>query len=727
MGVLGYLNKLSVPAGGSLACMISTSASQAVVDVVRLIHGDNNPAGPGVKVAEVLEVLPQTVDGRVQDVFPGACMVAADIDQIALHGLSVSVLIQPTRSQAGHEQGILSLVGGSTGPMFSLVITKDGKLALLGGSDGDPICALAVSWRAKVWYRVDAQVGADSSVTLRYRQLDGIPGDGTAVAFGSCADAIATEIVVGAVTCASVNGQWRPAGCFNGKIENPVLTQCLGPAGTPSVFADWRFEQEMFGDRCVDIGPMGNAGVFVNSPTRATTGHKWTGRVLDAVRAPEQYGAIQFHDDSLEDAGWQVDATIALPGYLRSGVYAARITTVDEVDYIPFAVTPAAGATRERAVLLLPTFTYIAYANERMLHHLDFQGDQLTDHPVQGGSYDTELAEHPEWGLSLYDLHSDGYGCCYSSHLRPIPNLRPGYRSWLQNAPRHLAADLYLVDWLEQLEFGFDVLTDHDLAESGAELLAGYDVVLTGSHPEYCSEGMLTSLGEHLYAGGSLMYLGGNGFYWVTSQANGRPHLIEVRRGHSGTRPWEMAAGELTHSTTGEPGGLWRHRGRPPNALVGIGMTAQGWDHKASGYRRMPDSFTDAAAFAFEGLTDDELIGDFGLIMDGAAGDEIDRFDISKGSPEETLVLARSTGHSDFYQLVGEDVLASRSGLGGSTCGQVRSDITLLERREGGAVFSVGSVCFAGALSYNGYSNNVSTLVSNVLRNFLNRRRRSGK
>ena len=70
------------------------------------------------------------------------------------------------------------------------------------------------------------------------------------------------------------------------------------------------------------------------------------------------------------------------------------------------------------------------------------------------------------------------------------------------------------------------------------------------------------------------MYMGGNGFYWITSlDSTGR--FIEVRREH-GTEHWQGAPGETYHATTGEFGGLWPFRGRAPQRLVGVGFTAQG-------------------------------------------------------------------------------------------------------------------------------------------------------
>ena len=48
---------------------------------------------------------------------------------------------------------------------------------------------------------------------------------------------------------------------------------------------------------------------------------------------------------------------------------------------------------------------------------------------------------------------------------------------------------------------------------------------------------MLDALDAYVGDGGNLAYLGGNGFYWVTTVAEGAPHLLEVRRGRAGRAP----------------------------------------------------------------------------------------------------------------------------------------------------------------------------------------------
>ena len=207
-------------------------------------------------------------------------------------------------------------------------------------------------------------------------------------------------------------------------------------------------------------------------------------------------------------------------------------------------------------------------------------------------------------------------------------------------------------------------MTDEDLNREGADLIRGYKVVLTGTHPEYYSAAMLDGLGSFV-GGGRLAYLGGNGFYWISSYHPDKPHLVEVRKGESGSRAWQARPGEYYHSTSGERGGLWRNRARSPQKLAGVGFSAQGFD-ASSYFRRMPDSFDPRARFTFEGIGDDETIGNFGLVGGGAAGLELDRYDLQLGTPPHALLLASSEGHSDNYRHVVEEVFFMLPGLGGT-------------------------------------------------------------
>jgi N,N-dimethylformamidase len=368
----------------------------------------------------------------------------------------------------------------------------------------------------------------------------------------------------------------------------------------------------------------------------------------------------------------------------------------------------------------MPTLTYLAYANERLIAAGE-GGMVPAGAAVRLDEADLWLEAHPEAGLSVYDRHADGTGCCLVSMRRPVPNFRPDYVWWNTGAPERFGADLYITDFLDQRGGAWDAFTDHDLHRQGADLLRRYRVILTGTHPEYCTREMLAALRQYLETGGRVMYLGGNGFYWVTSIDPQRPYLAEVRRGINGTRAWTSLPGELRHQTTGEQGGLWRYRGRPPNALVGVGFTAQSDSRdRAPGYWRTRASFEPRFRWIFDGVSSAEVIGDYGLSLGGAAGYEIDRHDPSLGSPGQSVVLMTSQGmHPDSYLLVVEDTEVMIRDVAASTNPRVRSDVVYLPCDGGGAVFSAGSCSWCGSLSHNSYDNDIYRITDNVLSAFL--------
>ena len=105
-------------------------------------------------------------------------------------------------------------------------------------------------------------------------------------------------------------------------------------------------------------------------------------------------------------------------------------------------------------------------------------------------------------------------------------------------------------------------------------------------------------------------------------------------------------------------------------------------------------------------------------MLGGAGGFELDRADAELGTPPHALILATARGFSDVYQGVVEDIRTADSQQGGTVSPSVRSDIVFFETSAGGAVFSVGSIAYCGALNDAGGDNHVSRLTENVLRRF---------
>ena len=222
--------------------------------------------------------------------------------------------------------------------------------------------------------------------------------------------------------------------------------------------------------------------------------------------------------------------------------------------------------------------------------------------------------------------------------------------------------------------------------------------MITGSHPEYWSERALDALEGYVGEGGRLMYMGGNGFYWVVSY---REERAVADGGPQGRGRHARLAGATRASCTtrrrAERGGLWRLRGRPPQKLTGVGFTTEGFDY-CRPYRRMPDSFHKSVAWIMDGIGDEELIGDFGLALGGAGGLETERYDLELGTPPHARLLATADGFSDNYPGVHEDILFNYNGLMGTQNPLVRADMVYFTTRNDGAVFSTGSIAWSSSL-----------------------------
>jgi N,N-dimethylformamidase len=736
MKIVGYSDRLSAAPGETLRFMVSCELATYQADIVRLIHGDLNPRGPGFKEELVSTAVSGEYPGRKQEIYNGSYVIVPDSPSLRQRdSFTLQAWVWPTTPQKG-VQGILTK-WSADGQGYGLLIDEHGELALWLGDPQGRVEQVhsSTSLRAPEWYFVAATYDGQRGRVCLYQEplrtwsRENEWGTGeqpTQIRRIGESDA---PFLMAGHWHKTTAGKMIVAGHFNGKIDSPRLfNRALNPneiaalkQGMPptdlgeALVAAWDFAADVSARKVADRSPQALHGQTVNMPARAMTGYNWTGAEPDFRRAIREYGAIHFHDDDLDDARWEVDFVLTVPAQLKSGVYAARLRAENEEDYIPFFVRPQKGTASARIAFLAPTNSYLAYANLAQKVAVP----EVLAPSVRKGSQVAQEQYMIDHGLvGLYDRHSDGSGVCYSSRLRPIVNMRPKYNFWLFDCPHQFAADLHLVDWLEATGYTFDVFTDEDLHVEGTALLSPYKVIVTGTHPEYWSEPMLAALETYLQNGGRLMYLGGNGFYWVTSIDPERPHVIEVRR-WGGIRTWEAAPGEYYHSTTGEPGGLWRFRGKAPQKLVGVGFTAQGFDRSAP-YRRQPGSFDPRAAFIFEGVGREELIGDFPSLVlgHGAAGFELDRVDPKLGTPPHTLVLASSYGHSDAYQHVVEEVLMTDPLQGGSVNPEVRADMVYFEYANGGAVFATGSIAWCGALSYNKYENHVSRITDNVLRRF---------
>lgn len=713
--LIGYADKLSARAGETIAFKVSSHGPEPYhASLVRIISGDPNPAGRGRKEEVVAADFEGAYPSRTQAVHKGSYVRVGDASALlGSESLTLSAYIWPTRSSMG-PQAVISCHDGKDG--ITLGISPNGVTLCIG----DEKISTCVPLFDKRWYRISASYdGASGKVSVAQEAM-GANASPSRSAAQSGAFKTGAQLIPDAPLLIAAVGSQDITQHFNGKIDAPRIYDAalsIDQLDTEPPVAAWDFSEGISTTDVEDKGSAGLNGETINGPTRAVTGHNWDGSELCWRHAPDQYGAIYFHDDDLVDCGWETDFSFTIPDGMKSGVYGVRLTLGEHWETLPFFVCAPKGKPQSDLCVIISTFTYVVYHNQARAEF----GTRWKERARAWGAVPWNGAEYDEFGLSTYNHHTDGSGISQASWMRPMFNVRPGYFPIPYDTGsglRHFPADTHLFDWLEEKGFDFDVVTDWELHHDGIDAIKDYKTVTTGSHPEYHTEQTLDALGAYRDGGGKFVYLGGNGFYWRVALHQSIDGLIEIRRTEDGLRAWAAEPGEYYHAFDGAYGGLWRRQGRPPQLLSGVGFTSQG-DFEGSFYRRQPGSYDPRAAWIFEGV-EDEILGDFGLSGGGAAGYELDRADTNLGTPEDVIVLATSEQHQEHMVLVMEEILNHVATLPGEPAEDlIRSDMVYFELPGGGAVFSVGSITFCGSLSHNNYNNNISRIVENVLRRFL--------
>ncbi len=766
MRLTGYADLFGVNPGKTIRFYVNCDGPKEYdVEIVKMINGDTNPRGPGLLEESISAGCNGSYTGRKQIVHSGSYGYVEDDPHFHLQSFTMQCWIWPTTPKTHPKywkHGAQSLMARWTdGKGYGLFINEEGCLELR--INGEKV-ATGAPIRDHAWHFVAASYNAETGEAVLYHEpqiqyaLDPAIPPTTATVSGGVENAPGIPFTVAACTdridSDPLAQSSKPAGIvmggqYNGKLDNPRLCRRAlsreeietmklgaqpgmterrhsGPTGSLSeaIIGAWDFSDGIDTIRGTDQGPYLYHLDIVNCPTRAMTGHNFTGHNFDWKHAPKEYGAIHFHDDDVDDARWDVDFEWQVPEDQGSAFYAAKLTTSQgDEDYIPFWVVPEVGKATAKIAVMVPTISYMAYANEHLANNAG--GAELLVYRVPiMQDQNMFLSEHREYGGSIYDTHTDGSGLCLSSRLRPILSIRPKYDHFLMQAPWQYPADLHMICWLEAMGYDYDCITDEDVTYDGLALLEQYNVVITGSHPEHNSGPQLDALHNYTQQGGRLMYMGADAWYWVHSFHPAYDHLgrgivTEMRRCESGIRTWRADPGEYYHQGTGELGGMWRYRGRYLHSVAGTGMSSEGFDI-SSYYSRTYESNDPRVSWAFEGIEYDEKLGNFGLVGGGAAGTELDIVDTMLGSPPHTLVVATSAGrHTEAYLLVMEDYGFNQQGLDGTQHPRVRSDIAYHETPNGGACFAFSSIAFCGSLPWNNCDNNISKLVGNVLNRFM--------
>ncbi|HEU0115816.1 MAG TPA: LamG domain-containing protein, partial [Thermomicrobiales bacterium] len=387
MNLLGYTDRLSAGPGDAIRFMVSSEHPTYRADLVRLIHGDLDPRGPGFKAEEIAAPFAGDYRGVVQPIPTGSCVVVPSDPRLApAAGVTIQAWLMPTL-RTGGRQAVFGRWSPAANAGYDLALNAEGHLVFRVG-DGASQVERVTSGAALplgAWSFVSATFDAASGrLAVDHYPIEGWPRDpavaraerNTALRRIGAAEA---PLAMAASWKGDGDGPAAFADHFNGKIDRPrLLGRALSEAelarlaagGSPGdidgAVAIWDFAQDSSSARVVDASPNGLHGRTINLPARAMTGANWTGDEMRAAARPAEYGAIQFHDDDLDDAGWASDFSFTVPEDLRSGVYAARLRAGDDEDFVPFIVRPRLGQANAPIAYLMPTFTYLAYADEHM-------------------------------------------------------------------------------------------------------------------------------------------------------------------------------------------------------------------------------------------------------------------------------------------------------------------------------------------------------------------------
>ena len=347
--ILGYADRLSVAPGGRLAVKVSCEGIRRYrAELRRIIQGDINPEGPGYRDEAIEFDLGGPFDGRRQEIHAGSCGIVARPEPLAgLESFTLAVAVAPTLPE--QRGGILAHRDSESGAGLCLTLEGDRGATLTVGTAGSGEAAVSTGrpMYRDHWYVVvascDAEAGSLRIAQLPLRRYAGAAdaGEGRAEvgADGFVPAGADQPLLIAAL--AGADGTTRDH--FNGRIEGPriygaalavdplfaAIARGEEDAELPAPLAAWDFAQGITTQDIQDRSPSGLHGRLINLPARGVAGLRWRGDVFNWREAPEQYGAIHFHDDDLYDAGWETDFELAVPEDVRIGVYAVRLVDAE--------------------------------------------------------------------------------------------------------------------------------------------------------------------------------------------------------------------------------------------------------------------------------------------------------------------------------------------------------------------------------------------------------------
>jgi N,N-dimethylformamidase len=361
----------------------------------------------------------------------------------------------------------------------------------------------------------------------------------------------------------------------------------------------------------------------------------------------------------------------------RSGLYYFHASTATGESFtFPWVVAPAE-PTAPIAVLA-SNINWNAYNNFGGRSNY-ISADELPATPTINARQELKRytdVNHQTWGC-------DAYAPLSFERPEPINHIDPNERITDPiegRAANHIApAEWRMLGWLEREGFAYDLYSETQL-HAGVLDLSKYRVLMLGPHPEYWTRTMYDKVKTWVHeTGGKLMYLGGNGLNCDVDLLDGDRAIYQNTKITS-----------LYPEGMGGAASRFARRHEPEANLLGVIFDPRGI-MTAAPYRVVDGSHW---VFADTGLKTGDLFGEKSLHMrcpGGASGHETDK--ISPHSPKNVQLLAKGINANE----------------GGA-------EMVVYDTPSGGAVFSVGSICWPSCLPVD---DKVSQITVNVLRRML--------
>jgi N,N-dimethylformamidase len=283
--IVGYADRYSVAPGETIAFKLSVEEGDHFdARLLRVVHGDCNPEGPGLKFRHIPSPIDGRHNGKAQRIDAGSYLRVDSIGAIADQAFTYLTFVWPTLLTRD-DQTLLAQWDPDEERGFHIAIS--GGCVTVTCADGSRPAATVSADRSMLerqWYSVKVAIDpATRSVEIEQKPL---------LRFATIDDHGRYHGVLGTAP-AAIDAPLYVAGRpvsggdvrshFDGKIDGPILlrgvsptfvhesflTGRIDPGLQPSIIARWDFSREIEGTRAVDIGPSNHTDVCSSSQRAA--------------------------------------------------------------------------------------------------------------------------------------------------------------------------------------------------------------------------------------------------------------------------------------------------------------------------------------------------------------------------------------------------------------------------------------------------------------------------